>query len=135
MSRHGYCELDEDPLQLGRWRAQVASAIRGARGQKLLREMRDALDAMPEKRLISSELEQDGEVCALGAVGKFRGIDMQNIDPEEPEQVAAAFDIAEQLAREITYENDDYHYSKPEQRWKHMRAWVEKHIKPEESKP
>jgi hypothetical protein len=91
--------------------------------------MRDALDAMPEKRLIAKELERDGEVCALGAVGRAREIDMQNIDPEDPERVAAVFDIAEVLAREIAYENDEsWNATTPEDRWKYMRAWVERKI-------
>ena len=34
MGRHGYTDdCDDDPLALGRWRAQVASSIRGKRGQ------------------------------------------------------------------------------------------------------
>ena len=55
MSRSGYCD-DLDPLDLGRWRAQVASAIRGKRGQKLLKELLTALDSMPKKELIANEL-------------------------------------------------------------------------------
>lgn len=135
MSRHGYCdEGGMEPLDLGRWRGRVASAIRGRRGQKLLREMRDALDAMPEKRLITSELEREGEVCALGAVARARGISMTGIDPEDSERVAATFDIAEPLAREITWENDE-NCSTPEQRWQYMRAWAERRIKRDEQSP
>jgi hypothetical protein len=130
MDRHGYVDdCDDDPLALGRWRAQVASAIRGRRGQKLLRDMRDALDAMQEKRLIAEDLEHEGEVCALGAVGCARGIDMFGIDPEDTRRVAATFDIAEPLAREIAYENDEGHKT-PEARWQYMRSWVERRIKP-----
>lgn len=68
MSRSGYCDdYDCDPLPLGRWRGQVASAIRGKRGQAFLRELVAALDAMPEKRLIANDLEQAGNVCAIAA--------------------------------------------------------------------
>jgi hypothetical protein len=105
------------------------SAIRGARGQKLLREMLAALDAMPEKWLVRNELVTDyGEYCALGCVGAARGIKMDHIDPEEPEQVAVAFDIAEPLAREIAFENDENAPDDPQKRWKYMRRWVESHI-------
>ena len=69
MSRSGYSD-ECDGWDLIRWRGAVASAIRGQRGQAFLREMLSALDAMPEKRLISEELERDGEVCAMGAVGQ-----------------------------------------------------------------
>ncbi len=125
MSRSGYSD-DIDQWDLIRWRGQVASAIRGQRGQKLLREMLAALDAMPDKTLVTGDLEtEEGEVCALGALGKVRGIDMQKLDPTEPDDVAAAFDIAPQLAREIVYENDEgWHNETPEQRWVRMRKWV-----------
>lgn len=138
MSRSGYCD-DLEPLAQGRWTAQVRSATRGKRGQALLKDLLAALDWMPVKRLIVHDLvDRDGEVCALGACGKFRGLDMANIDPEEPEQVAAAFDVAEQLAQEIVYWNDEYGSVRkpdgsygpetPEERWVRMRAWVARQI-------
>jgi len=133
VSRSGYSD-DLENWQMIKWRGMVASAIRGKRGQKLLRDTLAALDAMPDKRLIRHELEADGEVCTLGALGKARGIDMRELDPEEPESVAAAFDIAPCLAQEIVYMNDEYFdvYFEvnqrfditPEQRWTKMRAWV-----------
>lgn len=55
MSRSGYTE-DCDGWDLIRWRGAVASAIRGKRGQAFLREALAALDAMPEKQLISHDL-------------------------------------------------------------------------------
>lgn len=130
MSRANYTD-DLDNWAMIKWRGMVASSIRGKRGQSLLRDLLAALDAMPDKALIAEELEtSEGDVCALGAAGKLRGIDMSTIDPEEPEQVAAAFNISEPLAREIAYLNDDYgHYGEtPEQRWKRMRDWVVEHI-------
>ena len=132
MSRSGYSS-DLDPLVLGRWRAQVASAIRGKRGQKLLADMVAALEAMPEKRLIASSLEESGEVCALGAVGRMRGINMMGIDPTEPEEVADAFNIARQLAMEIAFENDEAcPRDTPEERWQSMRNWAVVNIRPAE---
>ncbi len=168
MSRSGYCDDIDDPLALGRWRGQVKSATRGQRGQKLLREMLAALDAMPEKRLVSGALEisseadernaqkwadffkdpdaanryrahyvetrppdyKEGDVCALGALGRVRDLDMSGLDPENSEGVAAAFDVAEPLAREIVYMNDEAHWlpETPEQRWKRMREWVARQI-------
>ncbi len=128
MSRSGYND-NIDEWALIRWRGQVASATRGKRGQKLLSDLLAALDAMPEKVLIANELEEDGGVCALGALGRERGIDMAKLDPEEPEQVAAAFDIAPPLAQEIVYMNDDWHNETPEHRWKRMREWIASQIK------
>lgn len=130
MSRSGYSE-DLDQWDLIRWRGQVASAIRGKRGQKLLSELLAALEAMPEKRLVSGDLETvEGEHCALGVLGKARGIAMADIDPEDPAQVASAFDIAEQLAQEIVYENDEQHrLETPGQRYERMKRWVAAQIR------
>ncbi len=125
MSRSGYSD-GLDQWDLIRWRGQVASATRGKRGQALFRDLLAALDAMPEKVLIAHELEKDGEVCALGALGKARQLNMQDVDPEEPDQVAAMFNIASQLAQEIVYHNDEggMYDETTQHRWQRMRAWV-----------
>lgn len=126
MSRAGYSD-ECDQWDLIRWRGAVKSAIRGKRGQSLLREMRDALDAMPNKRLVDSELvSADGECCVMGSVCLARGLDVANVDPEEPEQVAALMGVSEALVREIAYENDGRFT--PERRWEWMREWVERNI-------
>jgi len=133
MSRSGYSD-DCDGWSLIRWRGAVNSAIKGARGQAFLRELRDALDTLPEKKLTPNELEADGEFCALGAVGRQRGIDMKQIDAEDREAVAKSFGIAEALAAEIMFTNDDdfcygWKQETAEVRWSRVRAWVERHIK------
>lgn len=110
MSRSGYSDDfgDDDPLALGRYRAQVNSAIRGKRGQALLRELLVALDAMPDKRLVAGELEAEGSFCALGVVGHARGLNLAAIDTYDVESLGPKFNIAEQLAREIMWINDDH---------------------------
>lgn len=116
-----------DGWELIRWRGAVASAIKGKRGQAFLQEMLTALDALPEKRLVASELEKDGEVCALGSVGRARGLDMAAIDPEDYSSVAERFGIAEAMAREIESINDDdfsYQQRTPEKRFEIVRKWV-----------
>lgn len=135
MSRAGYSD-DLETWSLIQWRGAVASAINGFRGQCFLQEMRRALDALPEKRLISEELVDqydDGAVCALGALGKARGIDMAGIDPEDREIIASKFGIAPAMAAEIVYENDEGggYWSKetPEQRYSRMRKWIEEKIR------
>ena len=137
------------------WRGMVASATRGKRGQQFFKDLLSALDAMSEKRLIADLLEDGpaGEVCAIGALGRARGVDMRALDPECPEQVAPIFNIAECLAQEVVYMNDEYsryvHFElpgpprypykahdwyrreiTPEERWQHMRDWVSKQIRP-----
>jgi hypothetical protein len=75
----------------------------------MLIETAAALDALPEKRLASESLvTADGEYCTLGALGRARGIDMSNIDPEDREAVAKAFGCSEALAAEVMYLNDEY---------------------------
>jgi hypothetical protein len=135
MSRSGYNYEWDDNWELICYRGAVNSAIRGARGQAFLREMLAALDAMPEKKLIAEELvERDGAVCALGAVGKQRAMDMNTLDPEDIELVAHRFGIATALAREITWANDEmYDRITPEARYGYVREWVVKQIKPSTS--
>lgn len=148
MSRSGYNDDCDDALSIGRWRGIVASTMRGKRGQAFLKEMLTALDALPEKKLISNELEKDGAFCAIGAVGKMRGIDMSKLDPEDPDGVAGVFGISAPLAQEIVFMNDEaWHYSEdengrlrkdekgelikltPEERFEKMRKWIEKQIR------
>lgn len=125
MGRSGYSD-DCWGIDLINWRGAVASAIRGKRGQDFLYEMLQALAALPEQKLIDGELEQDGAVCALGAVGKARGIDMSGIEVDDRKRVASVFGIAQALAAEIVYMNDEVTYSEtPEQRFSRMRAWIE----------
>lgn len=132
MSRSGY-STDLDNWDLIRWRGQVASAIRGKRGQKFLTDLLAALEALPVKRLIADDLQDgDGEVCAIGALGASRGLDMSKVDPEDPDQVAAVFDVARQLASEIAFENDEsWRHETPEERYDRMIRWVKARILPD----
>jgi hypothetical protein len=130
MSRSGY-DGDVWGLELGRYRGQVASAIRGKRGQAFIRELIAALDALPEKRLIARELHSGGEVCAIGSIGLRRGLDMSRLDPENYEEVAREFGVASQLVCEIEYMNDDAYWDlTPERRWQRVRQWAVDNLKP-----
>lgn len=140
MSRSGY---SDDCEYLSLWRGAVNQAIKGKRGQALLREMLAAFDAMPVKELVAHELEADGAHCALGVVGANRGFDLSSVDPDEPSQVARLFGIAPAMAQEIVYMNDEaeppvydqsgnWRHETPAERWVRMREWVSKKI---EEKP
>lgn len=147
MSRSGYTDDIDDNWAHIMWRGRVASAMRGKRGQAFLREMLAAMDAMPVKRLVAHELEAGGEVCAIGAVGRARGIDMNTIDPEDYDTVSGVFGIAAPMAQEIVYINDEVIFwsqnpdgsvqrdddgwvrATPEERFVRMRAWVVRQIK------
>lgn len=137
MSRSGYTDDygDDEPWRLVMWRGAVKSAFRGKRGQAFLREMEAALDAMPVKELSTHALKDDaGCVCALGAVADARGLDVTEIDPDNTEAVAATFGVADAMAREIVYMNDEGTWSRetPAQRWKRMRDWTAARITPTE---
>ncbi len=130
MSRSGYSD-DLDNWTMIRWRGAVASSIRGKRGQAFLRELIDALDAIPGKRLIAHELRKDGAVCALGSVGAKRGINLEVLDPYDSDTLAATFGVARPLICELEYENDNggwYRHDTDENRWKRIRDWAENNL-------
>ena len=81
MGRHGYTDECEN---VAMWRGVIASATRGKRGQAFFRALLAALDAMPEKRLVTGELQDsEGAVCALGCLGKARGVDLASVETRD----------------------------------------------------
>lgn len=130
MSRSGYSDDMDNEWSYICWRGAVASSIRGKRGQQLLKDLAEAMDAMPEKKLIAEKLKSKDGHCALGVVGEKRGIKMEGINPEDAERVAAEFNIAEPLAKEIVYLNDEEcRESSPEERWQYMRNWIKENLR------
>ncbi len=138
MSRSGYTDDYDDYGRANLYRANVERALRGKRGQAFLREMLEALDAMPVKALIARDLvRRDGGVCALGAVAVKRGLDVADLDPECPETVAYTYGITEMVAREIVFWNDEDGWrweggtrrlETDQERWQRMRRWVASHL-------
>lgn len=132
MSRSGY---SDDCENVCLWRQAVHRATTGYRGRAFLRKLRDALDAMPVKRLIAGAIKDDaGEVCALGAVDST-----VRADDYHAKDLARHFGIAHSLAAEIVYVNDEYwreclswrndHAPEtPEERWTRVRAWVHEQL-------
>lgn len=143
MSRHGYIEGDDmEPGDYARWRAHVANAARGKRGQAMLRDLLEGLEAMPaDKRELHAIVVDDGaNACALGVVGRVRGVDLGDLNPELDEegdfdeddvdsdwlagQMSQRLDVATQLAREVMWENDEHLCRTGNDRWQHMYAWA-----------
>lgn len=121
------------------WAGAAKKAIYGRPGQTFLKELKEALLALPEKKLIADEfMTAQGEVCALGAVAKARGIDMTGIDIDDSvaDIAKAKLGCTFTLAWEIMAQNDDggspYFWDAdkwtPEQRYEHVLHWVERHI-------
>lgn len=124
MSRSGYTDDNEDPLAHGRWRQAVKRSLHGKRGQALLRELAEALDAMPDKRLYpGSFATPEGEFCTLGVLGAKRGTKMDDLGDDydcDTEMVGKRFGIAPAMAAEIMYMNDEYAVSE----YKHVQLEI-----------
>jgi hypothetical protein len=66
-------EVEDFPGQFKLWQANCQRSLRGKAGQAALRELEAALLALPEKRLIAGRLQDgDGQVCALGALARYK---------------------------------------------------------------
>lgn len=146
MSRSGYGDYDDCEYNnsVDLWQQAVTRALLGKRGQAFLRELADALDALPAKRLVKNQFEVGGEVCALGAIARRRGVDMSDVDPEQEEGywlsriVGDRLGIARSMAAEIMWHNDEAwmpgdRNETPEQRYERMRRWVDEQIKEEKA--
>lgn len=112
MSRSGYTDDNDDPLAHGRWRQAVKRSLEGKRGQALLRELVEALDAMEDKRLYpGSFATAEGEFCTLGVLGAKRGTKMDDLGDDyecNTALVGQRFGVAPAMAAEIMYLNDEY---------------------------
>ena len=137
MSR--YCDSDDydwEPWMEGQAAGAKRSAIRGRRGQQLLRDLIAGLDALPVPELAAGALEdpETGCVCALGAVRLQRGAEAVPLqfDPDDPDidwrHLAKPFDISETLAHAVISENEYSSKRNDEQsrrhRWRSVRAWA-----------
>lgn len=132
MSRSGY---SDDCENLSLYRNAVDRAIWGKRGQAFLQELATAMDAMPDKILISGDLiDGDGACCALGIICKVRGIDALP-DAHDSGEVGVTLGIATSMAAEIAFENDDefsrHRDETPKDRWTRMREWVANNLRNE----
>ncbi len=149
MGRIEYGEYGDPVANL--WQATAKRALGGKRGQAALMEIRDALLAMPSRRLMKDEWAAGGEVCALGAVDVHRHMRngmswesarliVEHTVEEKPWQFDESFEVEETaqlrlgytrtLVWEVMEKNDEqFENMSPEQRWGSMLRWVEEKIK------
>lgn len=144
MSRDWEGEDDSDywMLNMGRWERNQRVVWRSKRGQKFLAEVRDALLAMPERKLTGGELAQPPEprsgifkiidrfkprpvqVCALGAWAMYKGVPVEKLldayGSRGSVEVAKELGMTQQMAYGIGYENDSLSHITPEERWERM---------------
>lgn len=145
-------EGDGDEPFPGAWwlyEANTQRTFSGRAGQAKLREIREALLALPEKRLISRRLaDESGGVCAVGALALKRGTDAgedravvverlaRKITEETVEWdswevdrqtlgVANELGVRQTMAIELAYINDVDPWETPVQRYERILAWVE----------
>jgi len=84
--RISYSEDEDFGGQFELWQANCRRSLHGKAGQSALRELEAALLALPDKRLIAGKMvDADGEVCAIGALAKYKG---RNLIAETREQLA-----------------------------------------------
>ncbi len=124
------CTDEEDYSgQFELWQANCERSLRGKHGQEELRELREALLALPEKRLIHESLEdEEGGVCAIGAYGKRKGVDLSKFDVDsDTDEVGIAGGMPRLVAWKVVEMNDMQFSSEftPEQRYEKMLAWIE----------
>ena len=135
-----YYDDDSEPWQENLYAGALRSAIRGKRGQQLLRDLIAGLDALPSPELTAGALENEstGGCCALGAVRRLRGADAVplSFDPIEedvtPDDLAEPFNIATILAWAIVQVNEDIDNKNDERsrrrRWQRVKDWAVKHL-------
>ena len=113
-------------------------ALKGKKGQKALRELVAALEALPEKRLAKGFVEtKTGEVCALGALARARGCDVSRFtryaewdwDDDVTSLLAKALGITFPLAWQVMDANDNLcAHCTPEKRYERVLAWARSQI-------
>lgn len=134
------------------WENWLTRAINGKRGQAALRDLEEALLALPEPRLIEGDLiDHAGEVCALGALALYKtnGLprlraNMRLYKAREEYYTAEAsgsalfgqkeLGLARTIAWTIAEENDiNGRHETPEQRFRRILAWVRSLLQPMET--
>lgn len=127
MSRSGYDDDYGDVWQSIKWGGQLKAGLMGRRGQEMLADLVRALDAMPVKELAFGTFQSQEEgVCALGCVSAARGIDVTDLNSDEPEDrydayetakaIAARLNVPVAVACEVMHVNDDFD-NPPWMRW------------------
>lgn len=125
-------------------------AINGGRGQAFLNELRDALLALPEKKLIRGAFCREGAVCALGSVAlarkvkkgvpqqdAFKAVEKEMPEDDENDSETDLLDRAEgnlkmsrSLAWAVMYHNDSAYDLTDEQRYERVMNWIESQLRP-----
>ena len=122
---------EEFPGEYELQRANMRRSGQGARGQRALRELEAALIALPAKRLIHGTLIDDnGDVCAIAAYGRHKGVDLSTFDAEEDSvDVGIIGGMPRLVAWQIVELNDSGRRETPEERYVRVLAWVREQLR------
>lgn len=134
--RINYTDEEDFSGQFELWQANCRRSLSGKKGQRELRELRAALLALPEKRLIHGEpVDESGDMCAIGVYGKHKGLDLSTFDADyDNEEIGIAGGMPRLVAWKVVEANDmDFQYLTPEARYIAMLAWVERQLTKEKS--
>jgi len=146
VSRAGYSD-DPDPVATVLYEQALRNAMHGKRGKAILRDLADALDAMPVKELGAGFVKRGDCVCAIGALAAHRGVDLKEFDVEadeydedgdwSTERIAEELDAPTCIVRAIVYGNDELGPTTetPSERWARIRSWVGQKLARWEPKP
>jgi hypothetical protein len=128
VSRISYSDDEDYPGQFELWQANCRRSLRGKEGQAELLVLREALLAIPDKRLIVNLLtDEEGGVCAIGAYAKRKGLDLAKYDPEyATDEVGIEAGMPAMAAWKIVEMNDmELSHVTPEKRYERMLAWID----------
>lgn len=145
---------EEFPGQWWLWEGNMRRCFSGKAGQAKLREIREALLALPQKRLIRGRLaDENGDVCTVGAIALHRRVkdgqepdvaiaELAKIVPQEMVEwdswevermtlaVGADCGIKAPMVTEIAFHNDVWERREtPEECYSRILAWVENCIR------
>jgi hypothetical protein len=136
--RIGYSDEEDYPGQFGLWQGNCSRSLSGRNGQASLRELEAALVALPSKRLIANELDDGEDVCAIGALVRYKQ-HTPKADPEcEMEDIGVECGMPRLVAWKVVELNDielDYRWTggsrvpyTPEERYISVLQWVRKQL-------
>lgn len=142
---------DETGLTPEMWWHNIDLAIKGKRGQKALRELLQALEAVPGHVLVRDYLADDerGVACAVGAYAAYKRIatgkanswgealhalrQQYGYEPDGYEMGVigkAETGMTTTLAQHLAYQNDEGHWraKTPEELWQVTYDWVKSQL-------
>jgi hypothetical protein len=132
MSRSCYTDDfgDDFPCQLNLYRANVDRSIASKAGQARLRELRDALTALPEKKLADEVFAPPtGEACALGVWAKRHIPDAETVqtfdgDDNDTAELLKPFKWPRLVVMDLVYANDEPNYIYESHLGPHREPWA-----------